>query len=329
MHTTHSARLGLALSGAAARSAFYLGFLEVLQEENIPVAVIAAQSGASLVAASYACGTLERLKKDLFALDWGKLRQLLKRSSRGGLYSLEIAEEYFRNHLTLGKRFEDLDTKLCFSATDLDSGRLVPLAMGDVAHSIRITCSVPGLFEPVAWGNQVLVDGGILSVIPAHMAREAGADVVVGVSVRSTKHIFLPSHIKLKRAYNTVREFLSRHVWLPVGRFVRKAVSPDGFESEIEAEIETLERAGYSLIKAVSRSLDLAVDVTQEETTKKDKYVCDLFIGEGEGKYGDSVNISKSEGLYRAGRDSALLHVGAIRDLLEKKTADMAAAQVS
>ena len=57
-------KLGLALSGAAARSAFYLGFVEVLKENDVPIAIITAQSGASIVAASYACGTLGTLKKD-------------------------------------------------------------------------------------------------------------------------------------------------------------------------------------------------------------------------------------------------------------------------
>lgn len=306
-------KLGLALSGAAARSVFYLGFLEVLQENNIPVEVIAAQSGASIVAASYACGTLDRLKKDMLALDWKKLRGLLKPFGKGGLYSLEYAEEYLRTHITLSKHFEELKTKLCFVATNLETGRVVPLVMGDVARSMRITCSVPGLFEPVKWGNQVLVDGGILSIIPAQLAREAGADVVLGVSVRSTKHVFLPSHIKLRRLYNLVKT----HSYGKVANYLRKAVSPEGVEGYIQDPLHDDDAPGYSMLKTIGRSLDLAIDISKKEAISNDAYWCDMTIHEGEGRYGDSVNISKSQGLYEDGRRSALENLSAIRKLIE------------
>lgn len=306
-------KLGLALSGAAARSVFYLGFLEVLQENNIPVDVIAAQSGASIVAASYACGTLDRLKKDMLALDWRKLRGLLKPFGKGGIYSLEYVEEYLRTHITLAKHFEELQTKLCFVATNLESGRVVPLVMGDVARSIRITCSVPGLFEPVRWGNQLLVDGGILSIIPAQLAREAGADVVLGVSVRSTKHVFLPSHIKIRRFYN----LLKTHSYGKLAYYWRKTVSPEGVEGYIQDAPHDDDAPGYSMLKTIGRSLDLAIDISKKEAISNDAYWCDMAIHEGEGKYGDSVNISKSQSLYENGRRSALENLSVIRTLIE------------
>lgn len=306
-------KLGLALSGAAARSVFYLGFLEVLQEHNIPVDVIAAQSGASIVAASYACGTLDRLKKDMLALNWKKLRGLLKPFGKGGLYSLEYAEDYLRTHITLSKQFEDVSTKLCFVATNLETGRVVPLLMGDIAKSARITCSVPGLFEPVRWGNQVLVDGGVLSIIPAQLAREAGADVVLGVSVRSTKHIFLPSHIKLRRFYN----LLKTHSYGKLVSYWRKAVSLEGVEGYVRDSLHGEDGPSYSMLKTIGRSLDLAIDISKKEAISNDAYWCDMAIHEGEGKYGDSVNISKSQGLYEDGRRSALANLDTIRKLIQ------------
>src|SRR3989338_7881192 len=144
-------RVGFALSGAAARSVFYIGFLEGMEKENIPVDVIAAQSGAAAVAAAYSCGTLERLKRDFIPIDKTKFRKLLMVRSKqpGGMYTLDSMEDYGREFWTLGKTFEDVKPQLCFAAADLTTGTLVALAMGDIARAVRISCTVPGLFAPV------------------------------------------------------------------------------------------------------------------------------------------------------------------------------------
>ncbi|MBP9686401.1 MAG: patatin-like phospholipase family protein [Candidatus Doudnabacteria bacterium] len=309
-------KIGLALSGAAARSAFYLGFLEVLQEQNIPIDIIGAQSGASVVASAYACGTMSLFKQELLALDWKRLRALLSPSEKGGLYSLEAAECFLREHITHGAQFHDLPVRLHFVAANLHTGRLVPLAMGDVAHAIRTTCSVPGLFDPVPWGNQLLVDGGLLSVLPARQVREAGADVVIGVSVRSTKHVFLPSHIKLRCAYNTLKRVVRQSAPVRGWYMLKHAVTPDGFSSHMDIGESEPRPGRMNWLQVLTRSLDIAIDVTQHESVAQDVVLCDYMIHEGEGKYGDSVNLSQTEQLYRAGRASALEHVPAIRKLI-------------
>lgn len=309
-------KVGLALSGAAARSAFYLGFLEVLQEHEVKVDVIAAQSGASVVASAYACGTMKLLKQELLALDWKRLRELLAPSEKGGLYSLEAAEAFLRRHITRGAHFHELPVRLCFVAANLHTGRLVPLAMGDIAHAIRTTCSVPGLFDPVLWGNQLLVDGGLLSVLPAQQVREAGADVVIGVSVRSTKHVFLPSHIKLRRAYNTMKQRLRRTALMRSWYALRRVVTPEGFASPIDLAESEVRPGRLNWLQVLTRSLDIAIDVTEHESVAQDVVLCDYMIHEGDGKYGDSVNLSQTEQLYRAGRASAEEHLPAILKLI-------------
>lgn len=311
-------KLGLALSGAAARSAFYLGFIEVIQEQGIEVDVIAAQSGASLVAASYACGTLEHLKRDLLAINWQALRQILRPAwGKGGLYSLAPAEEHFRQFYTKGRKFHELQTKLCFAATNLDTGELVPLAMGDIAHAIRITCAVPGLFTPIRWGNQYLVDGGIVSFIPAQMARQAGADIVVGVSVRATKHIFLPGQIRMRRWYNKARDSVRS------GALARAVVWGNTVLATPEREL--VEELGLpdtnfeypkNIFSVINRSLDLAAQASQKTRNDGPSFGCDLFITEGVGDFGDSVVISKMEKLYKSGRQSAEQHMPRIVELI-------------
>src|SRR5581483_258660 len=87
-------KIGLALSGSGNRTTFYIGFLEALSEAGIPIDFISASSGGSLVAAAFACGTLQEFKAVTLALDNEKLKQYIIRSKgRGGFYSLDKVEE--------------------------------------------------------------------------------------------------------------------------------------------------------------------------------------------------------------------------------------------
>ena len=45
--------------------------------------------------------------------------------------------------------------------------------------------AIPGVFTPVRTGDRVLVDGGILNNFPTDVARELGAEIVIGVDVQA------------------------------------------------------------------------------------------------------------------------------------------------
>ena len=71
-------------------------------------------------------------------------------------------------------------------ATDLVTGREVVLRNGHLAESIRASMAIPGVFYPIYKGGQVLVDGGVVNNYPVDVARQMGADVVIGVEVNSS-----------------------------------------------------------------------------------------------------------------------------------------------
>lgn len=70
-------------------------------------------------------------------------------------------------------------------ATDLVTGKEVVLRQGRLAESIRASMSIPGVFYPVYAGSQVLVDGGVVNNYPVNVARDMGADVIIGVELNS------------------------------------------------------------------------------------------------------------------------------------------------
>ena len=81
-------------------------------------------------------------------------------------------------------RFEDMPTRLGVLATDLCTGEPVSFRdTGDVFLPIRASCSYPGLFQPVPVGDRLLVDGAMSIEVPALLARQLGATLVISVSV--------------------------------------------------------------------------------------------------------------------------------------------------
>ena len=92
--------------------------------------------------------------------------------------------------ITLGNRpIEKLRRTLGVVATDLQSGEKMVFRSGNVGVAVRASSSVPGIFQPVRIGNREYVDGGLASPVPAEVAREMGADVVIAVDISSKPRI--------------------------------------------------------------------------------------------------------------------------------------------
>ena len=179
----HRPRLGLALSGGAARGAAHVGVLKALTEGGVSIDCLAGTSAGALVAGAYAAGMsvaeLEEFGRAMRWRDFGRMTL-----SRLGVQSNARMEEYIRLRFPR-TRFEELQIPFAAVATDLNTGALVVMRdEGDIAFAIRASCAVPGWYVPVtdSEGRQ-LVDGGLVANLPVSVARSLGAEVVVAVDV--------------------------------------------------------------------------------------------------------------------------------------------------
>lgn len=176
-------RLGLALGGGAARCVAHIGVLQVLQENHIPVHLIAGTSGGALIGALYAAGMDPKWLEELAArINWRHLVRLNLR--RDGLLDTEGLERFVAT-LVKDQTFADLRLPVAAVAVDLVTGEEIILGDGRVAPAVRASSSIPGIFLPVRHKDRVLVDGGVRNNVPANVARSMGADVVVAVDVSS------------------------------------------------------------------------------------------------------------------------------------------------
>lgn len=186
-----SPKIGLALSGGAARGMAHVGVLRALVENNIPIDCIAGTSAGSIVAGAYASGMpIDEIAEFGRNLRWRDIGRVTM--SRLGLQSNERLEHYLRTRLPV-TRFEDIRMPFAVVATDLKTNSAVVLKdQGDVPFAIRASCTIPGWYVPVIdeQGRQ-LVDGGLVAVIPSVVTRSLGADIVIAVDVNSSGATFI------------------------------------------------------------------------------------------------------------------------------------------
>lgn len=174
-------RVGLALSGGAARGMALLGVLDVLVRSGIPIDLVAGCSAGSVLGALWCSGfSLPQMYSLAPYLNWRRLISPAK--SENGLFRLDKFERWLT--MVIGElEFADLAIPLSVVAIDVNTGERVVVHEGQVARAVRASCSVPAFIEPVEIDGRWLADGGIIDNLPSDAAREMGADFVIGVDV--------------------------------------------------------------------------------------------------------------------------------------------------
>ena len=216
-------RIGLVLSGGGALGFAHVGVLRVLEEEHVPIDFIAGTSMGSIVGAAYASGrSMSDLEEILRKTDWDKLFQetppresipFRNKNGREGellgegklgisaerlitpqgvIEGQNIVPEFQRifSKVPSPVKFDDLPVPYRAVAADIESGEAIVLDHGDLALAARASMSVPGFFSPVELNGRYLVDGGVAKNLPVDVAKNAGMDVLIVVS--------LPSDMKKK-----------------------------------------------------------------------------------------------------------------------------------
>ena len=293
-------KIGLALSGSGNRSAFYIGFLEKLDEEGIKPDYITACSGGSIVVAAYAAGKLKQLKEAFLGMSKQDLIRLMtSKRGKGGLFSLDLVEEELGKY-TEGLTFENSKVLMSFIAADLESGKTVELCFGDIARAARISCTMPGIFEPVKWGNQTLVDGGLLCIVPLASLKKFPVDITIGIDMRTTPNIFTATHINIKRFINWVKRMF----------FIDElsGLFSNGEETPVK----------FGTFSVLGRSLDLVLEA-KRQGLKEDRE-CDLMIEPDFPTMG-KTNLSENamRYYYEMGRKNAEQNIPIIKSLIVSK----------
>jgi NTE family protein len=181
--------VGLALSSGGARGIAHIGVLRVLEEEGIPIDLMAGASAGSLFGALYAAGlSLDEITDFALGLED-------KVNLRGRLWDFNLPPRsgLIRGQRTLGyidktlgqKTFSDLKIPLYIVAADVISGEEVIFESGSVAEAVRASISVIGVFSPAFVQGRYLIDGSVANPVPTGILAQNDADIVIASSVIS------------------------------------------------------------------------------------------------------------------------------------------------
>ncbi|VVB77702.1 Patatin-like phospholipase [uncultured archaeon] len=178
-------KIGLALGSGGARGFAHIGVIKVLEENNIPIDMIAGTSMGALIGALYSSEpNLKKLGKEALSEEWKKLFDYT--FSKSGLIKGKKIEEFLDKRLD-GMSFKELKIPLFVTAFDINNNQEVIFHKGSVAKAVRASISIPGLFFPVENKKRILVDGGVIDPIPTEILRKKGADIVIAVNVNEVK----------------------------------------------------------------------------------------------------------------------------------------------
>ena len=231
-------KVALVLSGGGARGLSHIGVLKVLERYNIPIDCIVGTSMGSIVGGLYCAGLkAEEIEKIALQTNWDYVLTLGEKEDRANLfldrkYLIEKSFLYFRfkgfkplvpSYVISGQSITESLLKIFFKApfhyvtnykelkpefysvaTDLVSGQRIIFSSGNLVYSVRASSTIPLVFQPVFMDSLVLVDGGLISNIPADVARELGCDIVI--TVDATSPLRSPSEIQLP--WNTADQII-------------------------------------------------------------------------------------------------------------------------
>ena len=212
-------KVAVVLSGGGAKGMAHIGVLKVLERAGIPIDIITGTSMGSIVGGLYAIGyNAGALDSVVRQQDWSYVitdkEDLRKQSlndrkkqntyfiTTGMTFGKKNRQETNSGGIIKGKNLAELFQQLCVGYTDsLDFNHdlCIPFACvatniidnsevvfhsGRLPQAMRSSMAIPAAFSPVRLGDMVLVDGGMKNNYPADIAREMGADIIIGVTVQ-------------------------------------------------------------------------------------------------------------------------------------------------
>ncbi|MCA9726517.1 MAG: patatin-like phospholipase family protein [Candidatus Eisenbacteria bacterium] len=186
-------RVGLALSGGAARSVAHIGVLKAFREAGIPIDALAGTSGGAVIAVLYASGLpiaeLERVAVGLRRRDLGKITL-----SRMGIISIRPLESLLRS-LIGEARLEELQPPTAIVATNLVRRARQVFRAGDAIQAVLASSAMPHIYRPVEVDGELYTDGSVVEYLPLSALRAYRPLVRVGVHLLPEEYRSRPRHL--------------------------------------------------------------------------------------------------------------------------------------
>jgi NTE family protein len=296
-------RIGLALSGGGSRGLAQIGVLKVFDRYGFDIDCIAGTSMGAFVGGLYASGyTASQIESLACQIRWDDIikdapprKQLFlgqKEEKTRSIFQIRFNKLSldFRPAYTSGQKmtlilndillnapypipisFDALPISLRVICTNFLSGRKIILDHGTLSDAIRASMAVPLLFTPLAYGDSLLMDGGLVDNLPVVETRNMGSDLVIAVDtsskIKDKKSLKAPWEIADQVTTIMQQEQVKRQIALADAAIVPEL---DGFSNTdfscipemIRAGEEAAQKAVETIETMISKSLPPKNDLT-------------------------------------------------------------------
>ena len=255
-------KIALVLSGGGAMGFAQIPTLQIIDSLNIPIDYIVGTSMGAISGAMYAIGySSDEILYETFKTNWDeaisnhKKREDLFFFQKNDYDKYPIEFKFLDNtlytpmaltngqatYMSLNKKigiyelinnFDDFPIPFRCNAVDLLSGQEIIFKNGSLSKALRASTSIPSVFYPVKDNNFLLIDGGVSNNFPSDIAKNLGADIIIGVNVSLLQ--------KESSDINTIFDVLSQSILI------------NGFQKR-------LENISYTDILIEPRDLDYAL----------------------------------------------------------------------
>lgn len=214
-------KVGLVLSGGAAKGIAHVGVLKALEEHEVPIDYIVGTSMGGIIGGCYAAGmSPDEIEEMVLSEHFLRLINGLPETGYNYYYhrsdetpqflklnlaldstlnfrfnstiasdvslNFALAEKMAQASAISHNNFDSLFVPLRVVAADIFTQNEVVISKGLLSDALRATQTVPFFYNPIRVDGKYLFDGGVYNNFPVDVAiREFNPDVVIGVNVSS------------------------------------------------------------------------------------------------------------------------------------------------
>jgi NTE family protein len=220
-HSLYAQKVGIVLSGGAAKGIAHVGVLRALEENEIPIDYVVGTSMGGIIAGCYAAGfSPEQIEtivlSDEFlrwingqpesgyntfyylpdenpgfvtlslSLDSTLNPQINSSLAKDMSLNFALAEKMAQAEAISNRNFDSLFVPLRVMAADVFTQTQIILGKGSLSNALRATQTVPFFYTPIRVDGRYLFDGGVYNNFPVDiLQKEFAPDVIIGSNVSS------------------------------------------------------------------------------------------------------------------------------------------------
>lgn len=242
--------IALVLGSGGARGYAHIGVIEVLERQGIRPDFIVGTSAGSIVGSIYASGKSAAELRDIaLKLKANDVREV--NVSLKGFFDGKKVEDYI-NEQVHNLPLEKMKIPMYVVATELKDGTRTVFNYGNTGQAVRASASIPSMFIPTKIHDVEYVDGGLVSPVPVHVARELGADMVIAVDILAQ-----PIHTETSNVWG----LFNQNINIMQGRLAEEELK----EADIVIQPDLREKAHIFDVKGREMTMQAGVDAANEK----------------------------------------------------------------